>query len=251
MALTDLIAQKAKFTEEVIEAIVSPYVRYDIDELEILLTPKMAELTNKQKILVYQVAMQGWQFVHDEAIDAEQTPKQLSESLGIPGPTLRPILKDLKDRNLLSARSSKYSVRSASLEAVRAEIEGSSTQRVRKRPTSKKRESSKSKQAEDNHAKETVAKANGAAKANSRRTGTIAYGTGESINRLIKNGFFNDGKTSIDVQERLHEQAIMVKSSSLPSYLLHLVRENRLTRKKEIVDGKSLWVYRAAIPGKL
>ena len=75
MTLADLIVRKTKFTEEAIKTIISPYVRYDIDELNIVFTPIANVLAKKNKVLVYLVAMQGWQFIHDEVIEVEQTPK--------------------------------------------------------------------------------------------------------------------------------------------------------------------------------
>ena len=71
-----------------------------------------------------------------------------------------------------------------------------------------------------------------------RKSNTSAQGTSDAIYKLIEEGFFDDGKTSADLRGQLHEQAVMVKPTSLPPYLVSLVRTDQLVRKKEEVDGK-------------
>ena len=242
MALRDLVAQKAKLTEEAIEAIISDYVRYDIEDQEIVFTPDATGLSKKAKLLVFLVAQQGWQFVQDEVTDVEMTPAQLTESLGIAGGTLRPILKDLKDRNLLAAKSGKYTVRSTSLDAIKVELSGHGRSiRRRRKKTSKVR---MSKPTGDSHS--SAGKASAAKKAPvNRPKGSTSPGQrpGEAFNGIVHDGFFSTGRTLAQLQARLHERAIIVKQTSLPTYLLAAVRDGRLTREKREVDGKVVWVY--------
>ena len=249
MALRDLVAQKAKFTEEAIEAIISDYVRYDIDELDVVFTPNATELSSKAKVLVYLVALQGWEFVQEEAIDVEMTPAQLSERLGIAGGTLRPILKDLKDRNLLAGKSRKYSVRSTGLDAINAELEGQSRPGPPRRKSPSKGGTSQANRgrgsSEEKQSREKVAPTR-----RSRSSTSPGQKPGEAFNRFVDDGFFDEGRTLAQLLVRMHEQAIMVKQSSLPGYLLAAVRNSRLTREKQDVDGRSVWVYSSATHGK-
>ena len=248
MALKDLVAQKAKFTEEAIEAIISDFVRFDVEEREIVFTPNATELSNKAKVLVFLVAQQGWQFVQDEAIDVDMKPAQLSEYLGIEGGSLRPILKDLKDRNLIAAKTGKYSVRSTGLNAIRAELDVSNTPVPRRRRgASKGRRMSKRSRdsSEGKSSTETSAKVK-----RKKNPSTTGRKPGEAFSKLVEDGFFDEGRTLAQLQERMHEQAILVKQSSLPNYLLAAVRNGRLNREKQDVQGKSVWMYTSVTPRK-
>lgn len=238
MALKDLVAQKAKLTEDAIEAIISDYVRYDLEEREIVFTPEATTLSSKAKVLAFLVAQQGWQFVQDEATDVEVAPAQLAELVGIQGGTLRPILKDLKDRNLLTVKSGKYSVRSTSLDAIKAELDehGSLIPRRPKR-TRKKKES---KLAGDPGSNTDEASVSAKSTKSSARSGQT-----EAFNRVVTEGFFDDGRTLAQLQARLHERAIIIKQTSLPSLLLRAVRDGGLTREKQEVNGKKVWVYKS------
>jgi hypothetical protein len=60
MPLKDLVANKSEIAESVIEAIVSKYVRYYTDSLELGFTPESAELNRENKVLVYLVALLRW-----------------------------------------------------------------------------------------------------------------------------------------------------------------------------------------------
>ena len=243
MALKDLVAQKARLTEEAIEDIVSDYVRYDIEEREILFTPEARKLSNKSKILVFLVAFQGWPFVLEEAFEDELTPARIEELTGIRGPTLRPTLKDLKDRHLIMAKSGRYSVGTASLDTLRAELSGGGDQR----PHKKRRKSKKRPEGEES----APAGGPGPKRHKSKKSEVLGKGTtntgmslAQAFNELISSGLFEEWRTAADLREALLERAIIAKRTSLPGYLLEAVRGKRLMRKKQKVGGKSVWAYK-------
>ena len=94
MGLKDLIASKSSLAEDVIEEIVSEYVRYDTDHKAVFLTPEGHELSGKSKVLIYLVALQGWPFVMDDVVPTDAKPGEIEEHTAIPGGTLRPLLKE-------------------------------------------------------------------------------------------------------------------------------------------------------------
>ena len=242
MALKNLVAHKAQFTEEAIEAIVSHYVRYDVEEFEIVFTSEATALSNKAKVLIFLVAQQGWQFVVDEGIDVEVEPSRMVELLGIRGGSLRPVLKDLKDRNFLTKKSGKYSVRSSSLDAIKVELDGrgGATPRPKKR-AAKKRSADVDAEAKTDlditpNPQQTPAK-------RAKNSTHVRPRPSEAFKDVVDEGFFDEGRSLAELQARLHERGIIIKQTSLPGYLLAAVRGRRLMRKKQEVNGKQVWVY--------
>lgn len=236
MPLKNLVAQKAIITEAAIEEIIAKYARYDIDESVIVFTPAAAELSNKGKILVYLVALQGWPYVSESEVSTEAKPAIIEETIGIIGGTLRPVLKDLKDRHVILQRGGAYSVKSSSLDAIRVEIgmnEGNAS-------TPRKRKGRK---------KPSAAKAGGDVQTDSSKRKTpakkrpAASGQAEAFDSWLMEGFFDEPRTLADVQQRFHEEGILVPQSNLPKHLLRGVRNKRVTRRKQEVKGKRVWVY--------
>jgi hypothetical protein len=238
MALKDLIAQKGALTESAIEEIVSEYVRYDPESKTIAFIPGAANLPNKAKVLVYLVALQGWPFVSDDAISIDAKPGSIEEYLGIPGGTLRPILKELKDRHVIAERNGRYFVRPVSLSAIKSELTasgqdaGSHSRRRRKRDQGNTAEAFGS--TDSTRPKSTQGSA--------RKSG----GLSARFNKWIDDGFFKEPKTLADVQRRFHKEGEIVPQSTVSPYLLSAVRSGRLTREEEKRDSKRVWTYQTA-----
>ncbi len=236
MALKDLIASKSALTEGAIEALIKDYVRYDVEEKEITLLPAATALSSKQKVLVYLVALQGWPIVTkgDDVPPTAAKPADIGDRVGIHGGTLRPLLKDLKDRHLIGWKSGAYLVRAASLADIKKEIDGKATAKKPARPR--------------RAVKQPAAKQTGKAakrKALSGRSGNLA----EKFNSWIADGFFKEPRTLADVQTRFHEQGDIIPQTAVPRFLLTAVRAKppRLTRKKADIGGKKVWVYKEPV----
>lgn len=238
MALKDLVSDGSKLTEAAIEEIVRDYVRYDPDTYEVVLTPAGLALSNDAKVLVLLVGIAGWQYVVDEVRPVDTQPAALEQMTGIAGGTLRPILKKLKDAHLVVATSQGYAIRVANLAGIggvvaRAEASAKPTHRARKRAAAD----------EDDKTTESVDSSleSGGARG-SRRAGVPISG---SLTRLVHTGFFEEERTLAQVVGRLHEMAIIAKTTSLSGPIADLVREGRLTRKKVAEGGRDVWSYKS------
>jgi hypothetical protein len=238
MALKDLVAAKSALDEAAIEELVQDYVRYDPGEREIVFLPEFSTLSSKQKILVYLVALQGWSFVVEEAVETETKPANLEEKLGIPGGSLRPMLKDLKDRHLVMSKGAGYSLRASSLAAVKKEMSvgsGGVPAAVRRR------RSSGNTRAGGNPVETGEAiTPNEPPKKKKSSSGTDVKGKFAS---WIAGGFFKKPRTLAEVQKQFHQEAVIIPRTSIPKYLLGAIRDGSLVRSKQAVDGKTVWVY--------
>lgn len=232
MALKDLIAKRSELTEEAIESIVKDYVRYDVEEKEIAFLPAASALSGKQKVLVYLVALQGWPIVaEEEGIPTAAKPSHIEQRVGISGGTLRPFLKDLKDRHLISWKDGAYSVHAASLADIRAELDGKG---IIKRAAKGKRVGKRDAESPE------VNDARLRKKSSSARSGKLS----DKFNGWIDDGWFDDGRALSNVRDRFHREGDIIPTTSVPRFLLGATRAKRLERDKEEVNGKTVWVYR-------
>ena len=208
-------------------------MRYDPDEKEINFTPAAAQLSNKAKVLVYLVALQGWPYVVEDAIPTDVKPAHIEDRVHIPGGTLRPMLKDLKDRHLITEKAGAYSVRGESLAAVKSELNGlvPSLSKPQVRRVARKRGAKSDPE-------------NGASRVKPRKTSARKGGVKDKFDGLIDTGFFDQPRSLADVQNRFHEEAVIIPQTSIPSYLLGAVRANRLQRERQEVNGKQVWIYK-------
>lgn len=222
MPLKDLVAKKSEIAESVIEAIVSKYVRYYTDTLEVGFTPDSAGLNGENKVLVYLVALLGWRYVTDQPPTVSTKPADLEKALGIPGGSLRPLLKSLKDAHLIAPSAGGYSVREGNLEAIAAAISGE------KKPVRRKA----------NIVSKPKAKSDGNA---ARRS--IGNPISSNIDTWIKDGFFKSPRTLHAVHHRLHEHGVIARKTSISAPLLRAVQQRRMKRQKIMEDGKEVWAY--------
>lgn len=236
MALKDLVADHRMIAEETIEKIVARYVRYDPAAHKIVWTPKAESLGNDAKVLVFLVAVFGWQYISDASQDVATRPADLENELGIAGGTLRPILKRLKDAHLLTVVDGHYRVQFANLDSIEAAVAGEMPKADwssrRRKPTRIKHEEV------DGERLDPVGKAR-------KKSRGPSGGLKTFLIKWSGEGFFNEPKTLADLLERYHEHGVITKQTSLSGLMLEAVREGLFARTKVDVAGKQVWAYRA------
>lgn len=60
---------------------------------------------------------------------------------------------------------------------------------------------------------------------------------------LKSEGFFREERTMSQIRDALHAKGRIVKLTDLPPYLLKLVRDNVLKRKRKLIGKRETWVY--------
>ncbi len=103
MSLQNLLVKQAEVEEDVVERVVAQYVKYS-DVGKILLGDHFGKLANTKKVAVYLVAKQGWKFIPGkEELAKGADNAELERELKLPGNTLRPVVKNLRDRGFVTS----------------------------------------------------------------------------------------------------------------------------------------------------
>ena len=234
MALRDLIVDSGGVTEEAIEEIISAYVKYEVDPHAIVFTPEGNALGNAEKVIVYSASVLGWRYVVDEPPLVSTKPADLEDALGIPGGTLRPVLKKLKDNHILAVADGHYSIRASNHAAARCIVSGE-----------KHLPASQPKSKATKTGNPSVA-ADGAAKDGNKSKKKAGVPIKASLETLLGEGFFCEFRTLAQIVERLHELAVNAKVTSLSGPVADFVRDKKLERKRAERNGKQVWAYRAS-----
>jgi hypothetical protein len=235
VALKDLVIDYRQVAEETIEKIVSPYIHYDAGARKIVLTPQSKSLGNEARVLVYLVAVLGWQYVLDEEWKPPTKPADLENELRIVGGTLRPILKNLKDAHLVAVLDGHYRAQSANLDSIELAIAGEMPRTAARRPTRTPQRAARGGQ--------TTEESDPPGDLRQRKK----RGTSGQLKALLlkwrADGFFNEPRTLADLFGRYHEHGVIAKQTSLSGLVLGAVREGLLTRTRADVGGKQVWLY--------
>src|SRR3989344_7227183 len=95
MALQDLVINNKQISAELVENLLKGRVELIQEGKKVSLTKEGMSLSNKGKILLLLAGGKAWELLGGETWSS--SPGDMQEFLGIPGNTLRPILKELAD----------------------------------------------------------------------------------------------------------------------------------------------------------
>jgi len=215
MALEDLIIDHKQISKELLEKLLKGRVELIRENKGVNLTRLGNGFSNKIRVLLYLCGKKAWELLVSEEI--RSSIEELEKNLGIKGNTLRPILKELKDSYRVETEKGKYRILPKGV----FELEGGLQQEPEQTKALSK----------SNVRKESKS---------SRGISTSAY-----INKLHNEGYLKTPKKMSDIMNELKKRGVTIKLTSLPPYLLSLVRKGNLVREQIIEGKRKIWVYKS------
>jgi hypothetical protein len=125
MALQDLVTSKDTVAADVIEGIITGFVKLDPNLGLVLFTPESTRLSIRSKVLIYLVALRAWPFVHPRvSFPSGASSSEIAEWTCVAVGEVRQALKELEKRRLITCgRFWIYSVCEQALPIIRVEID--------------------------------------------------------------------------------------------------------------------------------
>ena len=229
MALKNHTIDSSKVSEEQIEAIIADRIKYDPKNQKVVLLPNARALSNDKKILLYLVALKGWKFlIEKDAPHEDASPLEITHATGIPGGSVRPILRGLEDRKIIITHKRRYEVPSHNLSSIQSLL--SKQDPIGLTMTKYSKSESKPTSAKDEKNIRTSSNSN---------KPTL----GEGFATLLEKKWFKGGKTTNQLKDKLDEMTIFPPVEQLPWHLLNAYRKGNLARSQQNISGKKVWVY--------
>lgn len=127
MALKNLIIDQDVLQEQLIEDLLSTYIRYDINNKAVVFVPeKINELSSPHKIVIYLLALKGWKYVSDSLdVSLVAKPKDIAGAIMENGSTIRSHLQILLKKGLIQKSSAGYSIPPIAINMVRGYLQSS------------------------------------------------------------------------------------------------------------------------------
>lgn len=219
MALQDLIINNKQISTELIENLLKGRVELIQEGKKVGLTKEGMNLSNKGRVLLFLAGGKAWELLDSNTWSS--SPAVMQEFLGIPGNTLRPILRELADEFFVKSEKGKYQILSKGIYELESMIEN---KRGRKSDIL------------DNDSR--------LSKSISTKKATGSPSKSKAIEDLIDEGYFSDPRELGEIQVELGRRGVSVKLTSLPSYVLSLVRKKVLTREHKIKGKGRVWIYK-------
>ena len=108
MALQDLVMNNKQISADLVENLLKGRVELIQEGKKVILTKDGMRLPNRSKILLFLVGGKAWELLDGDGWSS--SPSVMEEVLGIPGNTLRPILKSFTDSFLVKSEKGKYQI---------------------------------------------------------------------------------------------------------------------------------------------
>ena len=219
MSLQDLVVNNKQISAELVESILKDRVELIQDGRKVSLTKEGMKLSNKGRVLLFLAGGKAWELLDTKTWSS--TPGDMQDFLGVPGNTLRPILKELADNFFVKSEKGKYQILPKGIYELESILQ-----------TKKDHQSHDSQNNEESTQKIATKK--------------ISTGPSKSkaIEELINEGYFSEPRELGDIQNELGRRAIQVKLTSLPSYILPLVRKRILSREQKNKGKGKIWAYK-------
>lgn len=220
MALENLIISHQKISKELLEGVLKGRVELIQEGRKVVLTKGVHGLPNKVRILLFLGGGKAWELLDQETWAV--SPEEMTNFLAITGNTLRPILKEFRDNFLVQSEKGKYQILPKGIFELettlyqgekQSKLESSSEYRHRSRKSTKRGSRLKK---------------------------------SDIFNDLIKEGFFKTQRSIGEVYEELARRGVNIKYTSIPSYLLPLLRKKILSRDRETKGKRKIWVYKSS-----
>jgi len=109
MSISDLIVKESEVGEAAVEKLLKPYVQL-VDNGEISFNGAFFDLKADEKIAVALIAKSSWRFVKGkESYAGGMKNEELEKVTALPGNTVRPKIKELRDKLLIRTDSGIHS----------------------------------------------------------------------------------------------------------------------------------------------
>jgi hypothetical protein len=214
MPLSDLIVTNKEISENLIEKVLKDRVELVQDGNKVVLTREGSTYPNKIKVLLFLSGGKAWELL--DHVSLSFTPVEMEKTVGIPGNSLRPILKEISDNYMVNNDRGKYQITAKGIYELEKLLEN-----ITKIDTRGKKSKPKK-----------IRVLGGPTK-------TMA------IDELLKEGYFSTPRDNGEIISELGRRGVTIKQTSLPSFILPLLRKKVLTRDYKLKDKRKVWAYKA------
>jgi len=219
MSLTDLVITNEEISESLVEKVLKGRVSLLKEGNKVILTRSSSNLPNKLKVLLFLAGGRAWELL--DKVVLSFSPNDMEKATGVSGNSLRPTLSELSNSYLVNNNSGRYQITPKGIYELEDLLE--------------------------NNKKEI----DFSQKANKKMTGlfkltkksNVPVKT-EAIKELIEEGYFSTLRNNADIIEELGRRGVTVKPTSLPAFILPMLRNKTLTRERISRDKRKIWAYK-------